>query len=141
MAWTIDQAARHGIPQADAVNIQRQIAQAALKIETARLHVYRGVDEIDSSDLQCEARTLIRAEAGHDAQQLLDAINILLNVHVAGSMADENPLRYGRDISAGARPASVNPAARYASPPSELSADLHGRLVHAGPRAVESRCA
>ena len=125
LAWTIEQAARKGIShatysrQADAVNVQVQIAQAALKIETARLHVYRGVDQVDSSArqdsyLEYEARAMIRAEAGYVAQQLLDAISILLNVHGAGSMADGNPLqRYWRDISTAARHAGLNSAVGY----------------------------
>ncbi|MEN3270833.1 MAG: 3-hydroxy-9,10-secoandrosta,3,5(10)-triene-9,17-dione monooxygenase [Pseudonocardia sp.] len=45
LAWTTEQACHKGVThtmysrQADAVNVQVQIAQAALKIETARLHV------------------------------------------------------------------------------------------------------
>ena len=57
---------------------------------------------------------MIRAEAGYVAQQLLDAISILLNVHGAGSMADGNPLqRYWRDISTAARHAGINSAVGY----------------------------
>ncbi|MEU4099001.1 acyl-CoA dehydrogenase family protein, partial [Streptomyces sp. NPDC026673] len=35
--------------QADSVGVQTQIAEAALKIETARLHIYRAVDKVDAA--------------------------------------------------------------------------------------------
>ena len=125
LAWTTEQAWHKGVAhttysrQADAVNVQVQIAQAALKIETARLHTYRGVAEVDSaasrdSHLEYGARAVIRAEAGYVAQQLVDAMTILLNVHGAGSMADGHSLqRWWRDVNTAARHAGLNSAVGY----------------------------
>ncbi|MCX4597319.1 acyl-CoA dehydrogenase family protein [Streptomyces sp. NBC_01549] len=67
--------------QADSVGVQIQVAQAALKLETARLHTYDAVDAVDraapSGPLDYPARAHIRAQAGYAAQQALGAIEIL----------------------------------------------------------------
>lgn len=125
LAWTIEKAATKPLThtvysrQADSVGSQVQIAEAALKIETARLHTYSAVDEIDSaallaSPLDYAARARIKAQGGYAAQQILDGINILLNVHGAGSFAESNPMqRYWRDANTGARHAALNSAVGY----------------------------
>ena len=47
-------------------------------------------------------------------QQMLDAINILVNVHGAGSFAESNPLqRYWRDANTAARHAGLYPVVGY----------------------------
>ncbi|MFE0454168.1 acyl-CoA dehydrogenase family protein [Streptomyces sp. NPDC058914] len=102
--------------QADSVGVQIQVAEAALKLETARLHTFRAVDEVDQaaasgSSLDYAARTHVRARAGFAAQQVLDAVSILLNVHGASSFADAALLqRIWRDAGVAARHAGLVPA-------------------------------
>ncbi|MBQ1091940.1 acyl-CoA dehydrogenase family protein [Streptomyces sp. B93] len=117
---TVTEAARHKPlsftvhgRQAESVGVQTQIAEAALALRTARLHVYDAVDLVDhgSSSLDYAARTQVRAQAGLAAQQVLAAITTLLNVHGAGAFADANPLqRIWRDANVAARHAGLVPA-------------------------------
>jgi 3-hydroxy-9,10-secoandrosta-1,3,5(10)-triene-9,17-dione monooxygenase len=125
LTWTTEKAATKPLThtiharQADSVGTQIQVAEAALKIETARLHTYRAADEVDDAALRGEkldyaARARIRAQAAYAAQQVLDAINTLLNAHGAGSFAEANPMqRYWRDANTAARHAHLNPAVGY----------------------------
>jgi alkylation response protein AidB-like acyl-CoA dehydrogenase len=56
----------------------------------------------------------VRATAGYAAQQVLDAINILINVHGAASFAESNRLQqYWRDANTAARHAGLNAAVGY----------------------------
>ncbi|WP_327312628.1 acyl-CoA dehydrogenase family protein [Streptomyces sp. NBC_01235] len=101
--------------QADSVGVQIQVAEAALKLETARLHTYRAVTEVDqaaaSGPLDYAARAHIRAQAGHAAQQVVEAIGILLNTHGSSAFADTSPLqRIWRDANTAARHAGLVPA-------------------------------
>ncbi|MFD7438194.1 acyl-CoA dehydrogenase family protein [Streptomyces sp. NPDC059861] len=99
--------------QADSVGVQIQVAEAALKLRTARLLAYDAVDLVDrrSGALDHSGRTRIRAQAGYAAQQVLAAITTLLNVHGAGAFADANPLqRVWRDANVAARHAGLVPA-------------------------------
>ncbi|TXS31244.1 oxidoreductase [Streptomyces sp. gb1(2016)] len=101
--------------QADSVGVQTQVAEAALQLETARLHIYAAVDEVDraasTQPLDYAARTRIRAQAGYAAQQVLSAVSILLNVHGASAFADASPLqRIWRDVNTAARHAGLVPA-------------------------------
>ncbi|WP_432042930.1 acyl-CoA dehydrogenase family protein [Streptomyces cadmiisoli] len=99
--------------QADSVGVQIQVAEAALGLRTARLHVYDAVDLIDlrGGSLDHAARTQVRAQAGYAAQQVLAAVGTLLNVHGAGAFAESNPLqRIWRDANVAARHAGLVPA-------------------------------
>ncbi|MFI8004716.1 acyl-CoA dehydrogenase family protein [Streptomyces sp. NPDC086010] len=101
--------------QADSVGVQTQVAEAAMQLETARLHIYAAVDEVDAAastrSLDYTTRTRIRAQAGYAAQQVLSSISILLNVHGASAFADTNPLqRIWRDANIAARHAGLVPA-------------------------------
>ncbi|MFD4319129.1 acyl-CoA dehydrogenase family protein [Streptomyces sp. NPDC058548] len=102
--------------QADSVGVQIQLADAALKLETAHLHTYRAADEVDRAaragrPLDYAARTHIRARAGYAAQQVLDAITTLLNAHGASGFADDRPLqRFWRDANVAARHAGLVPS-------------------------------
>ncbi|MEV5388645.1 acyl-CoA dehydrogenase family protein [Streptomyces sp. NPDC052721] len=98
--------------QADSVGVQIQLAEAALKLETARLHTYRAVDEVDQATIMdYVARAHVRARAGYAAQQVLEAVSTLLNVHGAASFADANLLqRIWRDANVAARHAGLVPA-------------------------------
>ncbi|GGT10200.1 acyl-CoA dehydrogenase family protein [Streptomyces chromofuscus] len=101
--------------QADSVGVQMQVAEAALKLETARLHTYQAVDAVDRAapvaPLDYAARAHIRAQAGYAAQQVLEAIGILLNAHGSSAFAETHPLqRIWRDANVAARHAGLIPA-------------------------------
>ncbi|MGY1549016.1 acyl-CoA dehydrogenase family protein [Streptomyces sp. MN6] len=104
--------------QADSVGVQTQVAEAALQLETARLHLYAAADEVDRSaaegPLDHATRTRLRAQAGYAAQQVLAAITTLLNVHGAAAFAETSPLqRIWRDAGTAARHAGLVPAVGY----------------------------
>ncbi|MEU1542021.1 acyl-CoA dehydrogenase family protein [Actinacidiphila glaucinigra] len=101
--------------QAESVGVQTQIAEAALKIETARMLVHRAATEVDTAaaaaPMNYAARAHIRARAGYAVQQILEAINILLNAHGSSAFAETSPLqRIWRDANAAARHAGLVPA-------------------------------
>jgi 3-hydroxy-9,10-secoandrosta-1,3,5(10)-triene-9,17-dione monooxygenase len=99
--------------QANSVGFQLQVAEAAMKLETARLHVYAGIDEVDASaargmPLGYPKRAHLRAQAGYAAQEVIDALSILLSAHGAASFAASNPLqRMWRDANTAARHAGL----------------------------------
>ncbi|MFD0056937.1 acyl-CoA dehydrogenase family protein [Streptomyces sp. NPDC127168] len=102
--------------QADSVGVQIQIAEAALHLRTARLQAFDAVEQVDAhvGPLDFTSRTLVRAQAGHAAQRILEAIGILLNTHGAGSFACTNTLqRIWRDANVAARHAGLTPAVGY----------------------------
>lgn len=105
--------------QSDSVAVQTQIAEAALKIDTARLHIYATADKLDaaartSTTIDYATRARMRASSGHATREVLDAIQLLLNVHGSGSFAESNPLqRIWRDANTAGRHAGLNTAVGY----------------------------
>ena len=105
--------------QRDSVGVQIQVAEAALKLKTARLHVLGIADQLDLSlrtgeQVDYAARAEIRAQAGYAAQQVLEAINALVNVHGAASFAESSRLQqYWRDANTAARHAGLNAMVGY----------------------------
>jgi alkylation response protein AidB-like acyl-CoA dehydrogenase len=105
--------------QSDSVAVQVQTAEAALKLQTARLHTHRIADDLDAAainggTLSYADRAQIRAQAGYAVQQVLEAIQILLNVHGAAGFAESSPLqRFWRDANTGGRHAGLNAAVGY----------------------------
>ncbi|MEV7994837.1 acyl-CoA dehydrogenase family protein [Streptomyces sp. NPDC086077] len=111
--------------QADSVGVQMQVAEAALKLESARLLVYRAADEVDrgahGGPLSLATRSHIRARAGFAAQQVVEAINVLANVHGSSAFADSNILqRIWRDANVAARHAGLIPA---------VGLEVHGKSL------------
>lgn len=99
--------------QTDSVGVQIQLAEAALKLETARLHTYDIVDRLDAlasgKDLSYADRARMRGQVGHAAQQVLAAIQELVGIHGAGSFAESNRLQQiWRDANTAARHAGLN---------------------------------
>jgi alkylation response protein AidB-like acyl-CoA dehydrogenase len=117
----IEGAAERNIPyttyerQSDSPAFQLQIAEAAMKIESAHLHAYRAADDIDATAargeyMPYETRARVRAEGGYIARTVTEALNTLLSAHGAGSFADANPMqRIWRDANTAARHAFVLP--------------------------------
>ncbi len=105
--------------QADSVAFQLQLAEAAMLIDTAHLHAYRAADDIDQAAARGEypdylTRARVRADTGWVVDHIVQAINILLSAHGAGSFADANPMqRIWRDSSVAARHAVVLPVVGY----------------------------
>ena len=105
--------------QSDSVGVQVQVAEAALKLQTAQLHSYRVADDLDSAaanghDLDYGLRAQVRAQYGYAAQQVLEAIHILVNVHGAGTFAESSlTQQYWRDANTAARHASLNAFVGY----------------------------
>lgn len=118
---TIAVAGRRNIPytiyqrEADSPAFQMQIADAALRIDSAHLHAYRIADDIDGfavrgqrMDLTTRARA--RASAGYVGKLVTESINTLISAYGAGAFADANPLqRIWRDANTAARHALVLP--------------------------------
>lgn len=103
------------VHQADSPAFQLQIAEAAMKIDTAHLHAYRAADDMDAMAIRGEypgyqSRARVRAEAGYIAKIVTEALNTLISAHGAGSFADANPMqRIWRDANTAARHAFVLP--------------------------------
>jgi alkylation response protein AidB-like acyl-CoA dehydrogenase len=105
--------------QADSVAFQLQVAEAAMRIDSAHLHAYRAADDIDQAAAAGEyldvlARARVRADTGWVLENVTRAIDILLSAHGAGSFAESNPLqRIWRDSAVAARHAVTLPAVDY----------------------------
>jgi alkylation response protein AidB-like acyl-CoA dehydrogenase len=105
--------------QADSVAFQLQLAEAAMRIESAHLHAYRAADDIDRAAAAGEypdvlARARVRADTSWVLENVTRAIDILLSAHGAGSFAESSPLqRIWRDSAVAARHAVTLPAVGY----------------------------
>jgi 3-hydroxy-9,10-secoandrosta-1,3,5(10)-triene-9,17-dione monooxygenase len=105
--------------QSDSAGVQMQIAQAAVGLRTAQLHAYDITDALDDAAdkrqlLTYVTRAEIRARVGYLAQQVLDALSILINVHGAGSFAESSRIQqYWRDANTAARHAALQPIVGY----------------------------
>jgi 3-hydroxy-9,10-secoandrosta-1,3,5(10)-triene-9,17-dione monooxygenase len=90
--------------QADSTGFQIQVAEAAMKIETAYLHAFRAADELDEAAKSgvhpgLVARARIRADAALVAKYCREAVDLLVSAHGTSSLADSHPLqRLWRDI-------------------------------------------
>jgi 3-hydroxy-9,10-secoandrosta-1,3,5(10)-triene-9,17-dione monooxygenase len=102
--------------QADSASLQMQLGEAALLIDTAHMHARRAADDLDEHAVRgvqpsFPARARARADASRAAGQVVEAINILLNVHGSSGLVDASPLqRIWQDANVGARHVSLLPA-------------------------------
>ncbi|HEX4252974.1 MAG TPA: acyl-CoA dehydrogenase family protein [Pseudonocardia sp.] len=107
------------VHQADSVAFQLQLAEAALKIDTAELHSYRAAADIDSvratgRPLDRLTRARVRADTGLAVQSVVSAIDILLSAHGTAGFAEEHPLqRIWRDANVAMRHAMALPAVNF----------------------------
>jgi alkylation response protein AidB-like acyl-CoA dehydrogenase len=105
--------------QTDSVAFQLQLAEAAMRIDTAHLHAYRSADDIDQAAARGEypeflARARVRADTGWAIEHITKAIDLLLSAHGASSFAEANPLqRIWRDSAVAARHAVILPVIGY----------------------------
>ncbi|GAA2913069.1 acyl-CoA dehydrogenase family protein [Streptomyces thioluteus] len=109
-----------------APSVQMQLAEAAQLIDTAELHLLRAADEIDAwaasgRHMPLRERARVRMDSATVARRSREALDLLLNVHGAGSFAEANPLqRMWRDQEAASRHALTNPA---------ISSEVYGRAL------------
>lgn len=102
--------------QTDSTVFQMQIADAALKVDTAHLRAYRSADEIDDAaqrnvQLDYVTKARVRADTGLVTTLITEAISVLLSAHGAGSFAEGSPMqRWWRDSNTAARHAVGLPA-------------------------------
>jgi alkylation response protein AidB-like acyl-CoA dehydrogenase len=104
--------------QSGSAGVQIQLGEAALKLRTARLHIYEIVDRLDAiatvGDVDFDARSRMKAQAAYAAQKVLEAINGLVNIHGAGSFAESSRMQQiWRDTNTAARHAGLNAAVGY----------------------------
>lgn len=107
------------VHQSDSAGVQIQVAEAKLKLRTARLHAFEVADALDAGeivngDAGYPLRAQSRAQCGYAARQVLEAIQILINVHGAGSFADSSAMQqYWRDANVAAHHAALNSYVGY----------------------------
>ena len=86
---------------------------------TSHLQAYSAADTLDAAVARGEQvsyrmRTEIRAQAGYAAHQVLEAIQILVNVHGADSFAESSPTQqFWRDANTAARHTALNAIIRH----------------------------
>ncbi|BBY21286.1 acyl-CoA dehydrogenase family protein [Mycobacterium stomatepiae] len=91
--------------QRESVGLQIRIAEAAMRLSTARLHAFdmaASVDDaaVDGRTFGYAARAEFRARLGYAAQQVVEALSILVDAHGAGSFAESSQLQqYWRDAN------------------------------------------
>lgn len=90
--------------QAESAGFQMQIAEAAMKIDTATLHASRAADDLDrqahSADpMDLVARARVRMDTALAAKYCREAVEILVAAHGTSSLADSNRMqRLWRDV-------------------------------------------
>jgi alkylation response protein AidB-like acyl-CoA dehydrogenase len=105
--------------QAESVSFQNRIAAAAMKIDTAHLHVHRAAADIDEAAARgvypdYTTRARVRADTGYAIEHITAAIDILMSAHGAGSFAESSPLqRIWRDSAIAARQGAISPTVSY----------------------------
>ena len=119
--------------QAESAVFRHQIAEAAMLIDTAHLHAYRAVDEIDRAAREGTfpdevLRARARADAGWVVENVTKAINLLLFAHGAAGFAENSVLqRHWRDSAVAARHAYIVP---------DVSLEMYGTALLAGDRNI-----
>ncbi len=112
--------------QRESTGFQILLADAAMKIETARLHAYRAADDLDAfaaagrhPDVRARAR--VRADAALVAKSCREAVDMLMSAHGTSSLADANPLqRLWRDIHV---------ASRHAITEWQVNLEIYGKAL------------
>ncbi len=101
-------------PGAISTSVQVDLAEASLRIGTARLHLFRATDQLDAAEeqgveLTVLERARIRGEAGWIMKNVTEAIDIVMTTVGAGAFAQSSPFeRSWRDVNTTARHGAVN---------------------------------
>ena len=101
-----------GPGKGESVGVQLQIADAALRLQTAQLHTWSVAETAATHvDSPPDPATLARshAQSCHAVHEIRSAVNILVDVHGSGGLAEASPLRrVAADIAIGTRHAAYN---------------------------------
>jgi alkylation response protein AidB-like acyl-CoA dehydrogenase len=120
--FVVEKSAKRGIAytkfdrQVDSVAFQLDVAHAAMLLDSGRLHLDRGAQDIEIAalggrKLDYVTRARVRADTGFGIARIREGIDRLLSAHGASSFADVSPLqRIWRDSSTAGRHAVVDPA-------------------------------
>ena len=90
--------------QAESAGFQMQVADAAMKIDTAMLHAQRAADDLDRASEQgrhmdLAERARVRIDTALVAKYCREAVEVLVAAHGTSSLADSNRLqRLWRDV-------------------------------------------
>jgi 3-hydroxy-9,10-secoandrosta-1,3,5(10)-triene-9,17-dione monooxygenase len=114
------------VKQTESTGFQILVAEAAMKIETARLHAFRAADDLDAyaadgrhPDLAARAR--VRADTALAAKYCREAVEQLVSAHGTSSMADSNRMqRLWRD---------VHVASRHAITEWQVNLEIYGKAL------------
>ncbi len=99
--------------QSDSAVVHHQIGEAALKLDSAWLHILRAADEIDAAaraaaPIDYLTRARIRGDAGYAARLVREVIDQLISIGSSGAFAESNPLqRFWRDANLASRHAAL----------------------------------
>lgn len=112
--------------QCDSTSFQIQVAEAAMKIETAHLHVLRACDEVQRyaeakqfPDYKTRAR--LRCDTAYGIRNALDGLNMLMTAHGSGGFAESSPMqRWWRD---------ANTAAGHAVGMPSIAIEIYGKAL------------
>src|SRR5262249_10228230 len=112
--------------QRESTGFQILVADAAMKIETARLHAYRAADDLDRAaaagrhpDSPELAR--VRADSALVAKYCREAVEILMSAHGTSSLSDASRLqRLWRD---------VHVASRHAITEWQVNLEIYGKAL------------
>ncbi len=108
------------------VGFQTQLAEAAMRIETARLHAFRAADDLDRAAAEgrhpdLSARARVRADTALVARCCREAVDMLMSAHGTSSLADSNRLqRLWRD---------VHVASRHAITDWQVNLEVYGKAL------------
>jgi 3-hydroxy-9,10-secoandrosta-1,3,5(10)-triene-9,17-dione monooxygenase len=90
--------------QSESTGFQIVLAEAAMKIDTAELHVHRCADDLDRYATSgrypdATARARMRMDTALAAKYCRDAVDLLVSAHGTSSLADVSPMqRWWRDV-------------------------------------------
>jgi len=112
--------------QADSAVVQHQVAEAALKIDSAWFHTIRAAGDVhdvavSGNRMDYAARARVRGECGYTAKLVREAIDSLVSVAGASAFAEASPIqRMWRD---------ANVASRHAMLASGPDLEIYGRAL------------
>jgi alkylation response protein AidB-like acyl-CoA dehydrogenase len=95
--------------QSESAGFQIQVAEAAMKIDTAHLHAFRAADDLDRAaeggrHPELVSRARVRLDTALAAKYCREAVDLLADAHGTSSLADANRMqRLWRDIHVASR--------------------------------------
>jgi 3-hydroxy-9,10-secoandrosta-1,3,5(10)-triene-9,17-dione monooxygenase len=112
--------------QIDSTVVLRDLAEAALDIDTVRMHVFRAAADIDAvgagGEMDALAKARLRGACGYANDVARRAVDRLVNIAGASSFAEVSPVqRIWRDL---------NVASRHAFLGTQPTLELYGRAMY-----------